>query len=445
MSKQVFLSIIMVMVFSIQQAQAFSENPEKLPKDESLKTRITQKTSGPSPSMSDNPRLTLNYRDMDIRDAFSSLAMEFKINIVLSNEVQGAITMHLFGQTLEEVLATLAVAGGYAYKKEGFLHHIYKPTKEEIQEEQEATQMRMFKFNFIEIAQVKKTLNAIPGLKPMEIHEPTKTVIVNDTPENIKKVEKILKFMDALPRQVLIEAKILEVTLTDDMAFGVDWKAMMSDVNVQTGNLSNAVLPDVSGTSPVANADSRGIFANIIAGVGSDYQVSLAIDALKEKTDVNTVSTPKVLAIHGKPAKVQVGGKQGYRETTTTDGVTTETIAFIDTGVILEITPYIDDNNNILLNVMPSINSAVIEEGLPVVSSTTVSTWLMSKNEETVFIGGLLETSQTETKDGIPILGDIPVLEYLFSRTITQNKKTELVILITPKIIDANMPLQAKP
>jgi type II secretory pathway component GspD/PulD (secretin) len=164
----------------------------------------------------------------------------------------------------------------------------------------------------------------------------------------------------------------------------------------------------------------------------------MAIDALQEKTKVNTLSTPKILAIHGRAAKVQVGGKQGYKVTTTNVGVATESIEFIDTGTVLEITPYIDDNNHILLKVEPSITSADVEEGIPVTQTTYVSTWLMAEDGETVFIGGLIRNTESKTREMIPCLGGTPGVGFLFGRTETELDKSELVVLITPTIVDSD-------
>jgi type II secretory pathway component GspD/PulD (secretin) len=446
MNKNVFLSLLFVLLVTVFSGQASAK--EKLP------------AQGLRVQALNEQLITLNYRDMDIRHAFSALAMEFKLNIVMSNDVQGNITLHLFKLTIEDVLKTIAMAGGYDYKKTQGLYKIYKASPEEKIEVPKPieTQMKVFKTSFAEVGKVKATLSAVPGLNPIEIHESTKTIIVNDTLDNIKKIEKILSFLDAVPKQVLIEAKILKVALTDDMTFGVDWKAIMTDGIIQTSGLSTAVLPvpdkttvvdgvttiTEGSTSPVGKS-GKGMFGYLFAGVGGTSQIAVAIDALKSKAKVDTVATPKVLAIHGIAAKVVVGGKQGYRVTTTTDGVSTETIEFIDTGTILEITPYIDEHDNILLNVKPAISSATISSGIPVVTSTSVSTWLLAKDGETAFIAGLIETTDIKTKESIPILGDIPILSYVFSRTVDKKVKEELVILITPKIVRNNLSPSSKP
>jgi type II secretory pathway component GspD/PulD (secretin) len=117
----------------------------------------------------------------------------------------------------------------------------------------------------------------------------------------------------------------------------------------------------------------------------------------------------------------------------------TETIEFIDTGTILEITPYVNGDQEVLLNVKPEINSAQIDEaGIPVVSSTVVSTWLLAKSGETVFIGGLIQDARTKQKEGVPYISDVPGLGHLFGRTKEGTKKNELVILITPQIVQSD-------
>ena len=115
----------------------------------------------------------------------------------------------------------------------------------------------------------------------------------------------------------MIEAKILQISLTDEMSLGVNWEQLLGDARIATGGFSTATSATVEGISPVP-AEGEGVFANIITGAGSWKQITAALDALHAKTKVNTLSAPKILAIHGKQAKVQVGGQQGYKETTVT-------------------------------------------------------------------------------------------------------------------------------
>jgi type IV pilus assembly protein PilQ len=354
----------------------------------------------------------------------------------MAQEVSGKVSVHLHQVTPDKALDAITMAGGFSYRKQNDVYYVYKP-REAADPQAENLQIRIFKLKYAGIDSVQEILNAIPGMRMIKIHEPSKTVIVEDTPENIEKIETIISFWDTVPKQALIEAKILEVTLTDDMSMGVNWEQILGDVRIGTGGFSAAAAATAAGVSPVP-ATGAGVFANIITAAGSGHQFAAAIDALQSKTNINTLSTPKILAIHNEEASVQVGGKQGYKVFVISDGERIEDIKFIDTGIILKITPYIHDDGNILLKVQPSITSAVLEEEIPVVKTTEVSTWLLAKNGETVFIGGLIQDAKTKTSKSIPCLGSIPGLGLLFGQRFRGMEKSELVILITPTIFYAD-------
>ena len=392
--------------------------------------------------ISDDRLMTLNFFQVDIRQLLSALAMKREINIVMSQDISGKVSLHLFQATLDEALNAITLAGGFDYMKQKTTYYIYKP-KEARDPEAERLEMRVFKLQYAEIEKVQEVLDAIPGKRLIQIHEHSKTIIVEDIPENIKKVETILSFLDRAPRQVMIEAKILEVSLTDEMSMGVNWEQLLGDVRIGTGGFSTAISPAIPPAVPFSPVpgEGKGVFANVITGAGSWKQFTAALNALQTKTKVNTLSTPKILAIHGKPARVQVGGQQGYKETTLTATGAAETVKFLETGTILDITPYIDDEGSVLLNVNPSINSVTIDAatGIPTVISTAVSTWLLAKNGETAFIGGLIQDRKSRTREMIPCLGSIPGLGVLFGRTLRGTGKSELVVLITPTISDAEL------
>jgi type II secretory pathway component GspD/PulD (secretin) len=385
--------------------------------------------------------INLSLIDTDIRDALSALAMEQEINVATAKEVTGKISIHLYQVTLEKALHAITMAGGFSYHKYGDVYYVYKPKLAQ-DPEIDRLETRIFKLKYADMSKVQDVLSTLPGIRTIKFHEPSKTIYLEDTPENIKKIETIIASWDTVPKQVMIEAKILEINLTDDMSLGVDWAAVLGDANVSTSSFSNAVLPQVvpkgEPVSPVPETGGTagtGLFFNVLTGSGSRV-FAAAIDALQQKTKVNTLSTPKVLAIHGQPAKVQVGGQQGYTVTTTNLGVSTETVQFIDTGIVLEIVPYIDDDGNVLLNVKPSVTSAELEEGIPVTRTAFVETWLLARSGETVLIGGLIQDSLTRTRNEVPCLGNLPLLGLLFGQRGRTIDKVELVLLITPQIID---------
>jgi type II secretory pathway component GspD/PulD (secretin) len=386
--------------------------------------------------------MSINYINVDIREALSALAIQREINIAVAPDVSGQITVHLYEVTLNEALAAICLAGGFTYSKQGDLYYVHKPGDAEDTQD-ENVEMRIFKLQYIEMDKIQEILGAVPDMRMVKIHEPTQTIIVEDTPKNIKRIETIIRAWDTMPKQVLIEAKILEVRLTDDMALGVDWDKILGDARISTAGFSEAILPTADNPDVAPAPDNGiGLFSNMITGAGTSHQFAAAIDALRLKTTVNALATPRVIAIHGKSAKVQIGGQQGYRLTTVNVGTSTETIEFIDTGIVLEITPFIDDKSNILLSVRPSITSATLEAGgIPVTKTALVSTWLMAKHGETVFIGGLIQDNKTKEKNAVPVLGSIPGIGILFGRNARSLDKSEIVILIKPLILEADRKL----
>lgn len=367
------------------------------------------------------PRRSYNYRDIDIRQALSALAQDQDINLIISPGVTGKVTAHLNKVTIEEALRDISMAGGFLYKKQDDCYYVYKP-KEVKDPQSERLQIRVFRLRFAAVDKVQEILAAIPGMRIIRVHEPSKTIIVEDIPENIAKIDTVLKSWDIAPQQVLIEARIMQVTLTDDMSLGVDWQKIFGDLTIGTTGFL---------TGPT------GLTANLATAVGSRDQFTAALNALQVKTKVNTLSTPKILALHGKMARVQVGGRQGYRTSSVSGEVVTEKIDFLDTGTILEITPYIYDAGNVLLEVKPQINSVTFDAtGTPNLKTTTVSTSMLARNGQTIFIGGLIEDTKTDMLNAIPCLGSIPGLGLLFGQMRDGINKSELIVLITPQILD---------
>ena len=383
--------------------------------------------------------MSFNFLDVDIREALSALSRHRKINIVRGPGISGKISVDLYQVTLEKALEAITLASGFSYQKLGDFYYFFKP-KTARDPMADKLQMRTFKLEYADIGKVQEILDSVPGKRLIKIHEASKTIIVEGLPENLRKIETIINYLDKMPKQVMIEAKILEVALTDSMSLGVNWKKIFGDVTLETGGFSRSAMPtgdeaSVRDISP-APATGSGLFGNLVVAAGLEQQFTAALDALKTKTTVNTLSTPKIMAIHGKEAMVQVGGQQGYKETSVTEGTATESVKFIETGTMLKITPLIDERNNVLLEVKPEISSAEIEAGTPVVKTTKVSTWLLAKNGETVFIGGLIRDTKTRTRDMIPCFGGIPGLGVLFGTTSRTMNKTELIVLITPKVMD---------
>ena len=178
-------------------ARSEKEIPNPTPEKAQKKPAQPHKEE-PSPGIgiaSDNHLMCLNFIDVDIRSALSALAMEREINISTAQDVSGKISVHLYHVGLKEALDAITLAGGFSYNKRGDLYYVYKPDETEDPQAQRI-QMRVFKLKYAEIDKVQEILEAIPGMRTVKIHDASKTIMVEDTPENIAKVEKVLSYWD---------------------------------------------------------------------------------------------------------------------------------------------------------------------------------------------------------------------------------------------------------
>jgi MSHA type pilus biogenesis protein MshL len=300
-------------------------------------------------------------------------------------------------------------------------------------------------------AKVTEILTPTSGV--IKIDKRTNKISVTDYPERIKQVEALINAFDERPRQVLIDAKIIQVTLNDDYAFGVDWNAVAYhsgdkpvtfDSNAFGARLAN---PDYTGTN---------LTSLTINSEGDDFFA--VIQALEGMGKTNTLASPRLSVLNGEEAKLSVATRQPYVSQTVVQGdsssTTADNVEFVDVGVLLTVKPKITDNQMILLKIKPEISSTseslTLEQfdadgnvtgtrtTVPIVTSQEVETTVLIKHNQTLVLGGLIEDIEAKTMRKLPVLGDIPLVGHLFKNETVDNTKSELVIFLTPSIIEDN-------
>ncbi|GIX45911.1 MAG: hypothetical protein KatS3mg131_0122 [Candidatus Tectimicrobiota bacterium] len=249
---------------------------------------------------------------------------------------------------------------------------------------------------------------------------------MEDTPETLAKVAELVRALDVKPRQVLIEAKILEVTLDRSSALGINWEALFG--RNAFGEPLGDVFTQGFATSPFSGAP--GIFFSVV-----DKDFRLLLSALQERGRLNTLANPKILTVDGKEAQILIGAKLGFRVTTTTQTSTLESVEFLDVGTELVITPTIGEDGYILMHVHPKVSDGVVEAGLPSETTTEATTSVLVKDGETLVIGGLIREREEDVRSQVPGLGNLPLLGALFRQQRTRKEKTEIVVLITPRLV----------
>ena len=290
----------------------------------------------------------------------------------------------------------------------------------------------------------------------------TNAVVVQDYVENVDRIESFLRELDTAPAQVLIEATIIQTRLNEANAFGVDFALLTDNAFVDffntpiggvpigfktiidtDGNLAAPAMPSHEGFVVSAPGNVGGGAATIKAGyIGSD--VGVFIRALDEVTDVTLLSNPKILTLNRQRAKVFVGTKVGYFETTIVENQVLQTIQYIDAGIILDIRPFILRDGRIRLELAPKVSDVVfrlvesadgVVQEIPDERIQTVSTDVLVPEGYTAVIGGLFREDTSRSRKQVPLLGDIPLAGAAFRGHDDSTEQSEVIFLIKPTIL----------
>ena len=261
----------------------------------------------------------------------------------------------------------------------------------------------------------------------MYVDERTNGIVVRAVEETIEKVDILIESWDKRSLQVLIEAKILEVSLDKSKGLGVNWE-------YQSSNVNDGV--NLSGTLP-ANLSGGGIFK---VGTLTQDEYSVTIQALESSTNTNILSNPRIVVMNNTEANILVGSAEPYLVTyiDKDSNTQTEETKFIDVGVKLNVTPKISNDSFVTLKIHPEVSSArrVAEvNNALAVDTTQADTTVVVRDGETIVMGGLIKDTDSRSEVKIPILGDIPVLGIFFRSHVKTKIKKEIVVFITPHII----------
>ncbi len=371
--------------------------------------------------------ISLSMRDTEISEVMAMLSKIQRVNILLSEEVGGEVSFNLYDVPLDQAIQSIANAGGYAVERRSGTYFIVSREEAGIYADSDLTRVKTFKVQYADPALVEGLLRPyLSNYGEITALPERNLLVVEDKPSFLRRISAIIEDVDHKPKQILIEAKILEITLNNEDSYGIDWSNFFSSQD-GTGSFGTR------GLSGVGESNSTGFVFDV---TNSDF--SGALTALEEDGRVRTLSTPKLLAVDGQEASVIVGDRRGYQVTTTINQVTTESIEFLESGVILRVTPTVDSEGRVLMQIHPEVSTGVVDtNGIPSQTTTEVTTQLLVTSGQTIFVGGLIKHTLSETRKGVPVLGRVPGLGRLFSSREQTNVNTETIVLITPRLVDS--------
>ena len=310
------------------------------------------------------------------------------------------------------------------------------------------TETKTFEFEYAKIEDIRDEIqNALTiDIGTMRSDTRTNTLIITDLPHQLEKIEAMMKTFDRKTRQVFIEAKIVEVTLTDTFQWGIDWDKVINMSLRSLESLSKYVItPEI--TLPMSLTSFGKVTVSTVRG----EDVNLVLEVLSTLTDTRILSNPHITVEEGKEAKIEVIEKQPYEEETTTTAsggttTTSKTYQWVDVGVILNVTPYINKDGYISMLIKPEVSSistwyggtAQASGAVPVVKSANAETTVTVKDGVTILIAGLIKDQKTKTVNKIPVLGDIPFMGAAFKNINDDMRRTETIVFLTPRIIEGD-------
>ena len=501
---------ILILALSIQPTMGLAqEGMRDTGGEKPLQVAQAAVPAAPEPSL-----ISLDFKEVDIQAVLQALARKARVNVVTGKEVTGTVTLHLTDVTWEQALDAVTKMSGFGYEKDGNV--ILVSTMEDLKTRREAMKAlveieplttKVIELRYLDAGDAKKFLE--PQLSPqgrISVLEVTgqkgwafgaaeaggggeqkarerrkregsrsKAIVITDTPTTIERLEKILTKIDVMPKQILIEARVMEVNrnLLRDLGLEVGTGSSSTSINSSSGFVSSTTsrsfgqqslnktdggegdfssfggsalnqfltpsifVPQTSGLT-AANTGLNLVLRRLRGG-----QFEMLLRALEEDVRTNTLSAPHVLTLSGQEARVLVGEKYPILNTQvsgTSTSVTTTTLDYYqDIGVELFVVPQVGGDNHIDMIIHPVVssrNGTVGSNAYPILNTRETETQIIIESGDTIVIGGLLKDVLSKSRIGLPFLGKIPILGVLFSRNTTDVEKIDLLIFITARIVE---------
>jgi len=457
----------------------------------SLKRPVENKVNRPSSSQSyTGKKISLDFQDIEVRRVLQLLADFTSINMVAADSVQGNITLRLKDVPWDQALDIILKTKNLDKRRNGSVIWIAPVTELIKAEEDEAKaiaqsiklapiQTEYIQLSYAKVAEVLKLLEDSRNPKNAQTNNTTNTdslalesllssrgsavadirtntLIINDTANNIDKVRKMIDLLDISVKQVMVEARIVRATTDFTKEMGVKWGILSQGITRNNDLLvggSDKTLwdlrdPDDEGKYTITRPDNLNVDLGVTtAGASkiafglislSDFMLDLELSALQSDGYGEVISTPKVMTADKQKAKVASGQQIPYQTTSTAGGTATATTSFKDALLSLDVTPSITPEGKVQmqLNITSDARGGVAPNGEIILNKNEINTNVLVDNGETVVLGGIFEQENTTNQVKVPFLGDIPYLGRLFRKDAKTENKRELLIFVTPRIVN---------
>lgn len=375
--------------------------------------------------------VTLIVRDAPLSHVLALIAQQHGLNIVSGEQMGQKVNVTLQNVSLEDALNSILAIHGFTWSRQnGVLLISSVESEKRLSPAVQGRLVRVFTLNYVMASDVDKVVKGLMSpvgqsfvnqtnkLDQRNAHE---QLIIEDMPAYVDRIAQYIAQVDIMPRQVVVEANVLQVTLRDNNRHGVNFNQL---ARVSHAKVNFEAMGMASG-SPTASA---------LRVAGTD--LTSLIEALKSTNDTKTLASPKVAVLNGQEARISVGGKLGYLLTTATNTSTLQSVSFLDYGVVLKVTPIITEDGRVLMNVAPQVSTGRINptSKLPESEATEVETKVMLNDGEAIVIGGLIKETKSDAQNKIPWLGDLWLIGRIFQSRDRVRERNEIIITLVPRI-----------
>ncbi len=398
-------------------------------------------------------KIALDFYETDIKNVFRILRDISGKNFAIDKDVTGKVTMTLekpvpWDQILDLVLRMnqlgMSVEGDIiriatldTLKKEDDLRKAQMEALKKAKEQ--AKELEPLETKYIPVSYSNAKKEILPHIEKIlspkrgnaTVDEKNNQIIITDTAAKIKQAEEIVRRIDRVTSQVLIEARVVEVSENWSKTLGIVWNSTYGPGNLFGSGISSTT--DFAMNFPASGATS-GIgfnFSRVSGGI--PFVLNAQINALESEGQGRILSSPKILTLDNKTARIKQGLEYPYLERDSSGGAS---VKFKKIDLLLEVTPHVTPDNRISLSIFITKNDvASVTDGVPSVATNEAETELLVNDGDTIVIGGIIKATTTDSTSGFPLLSKIPILGWLFKNNTKSQQKNELLIFMTPRIV----------
>lgn len=397
-------------------------------------------------------KISIETKNMDIRDALSFITEESGMNMVVSDQVKGPINLKLRQVPWDQALVVIMKAKKLGYTRQGNVLRI-SPLEDLKAEEDDANKLaqtrknieplkvRMFPVSYAKVDELEKKIKDFLGERGRVVGDVrTNALVVTDIEDNLERAAKLIASLDTQPPQVLIEGKIVEAKESFSRTIGVNWGATGSPIKLGSTSRGPVNMNPSFSINPAGGTAGNFNF-NLSVGtldVFGTLQAALSLSESEEQ--VKVISAPRIMTMTNEKADITQTTEVAVRQVTTTATGAQETFQFKPLTMKLEVTPQVTADGSVIMKVnvnrqFQGADTSGAGTGAFAVNSREANTRVLVKNGETAIIGGIYQSDASDGETGVPWFRELPIIGYLFKTKNVRKEKSELLVFLTPRIV----------